>query len=44
VRHEGSAEGGKQDAGGAVVNPLAADPDTAAVQIEPDQLITVCPR
>src|SRR5215217_3278955 len=43
VRDERGAEGGEQDAGGAVVHPLPADPDAAAGEVEPDQPITVCP-
>jgi hypothetical protein len=43
VGHERRADRGEQDAGGAVVNALPAEPQAALDRIEADQVITVCP-
>jgi hypothetical protein len=43
VRDKCGAEGCEEDAGGAVVNPLAADPDAAVHRVVTEKTITVCP-
>ena len=43
MRDEDGAEGGEQEPGGTMVNPLTADPDSPARKVESNQPPTVCP-
>jgi hypothetical protein len=43
VRDKGGAQYGQEDAGGPMVDPLAAEPDAATNRVVTDETITVCP-